>query len=69
VHWREQDEDRNISYYIEQVKSGILDKERDNKEIQTILRNLQDHALEDRLRGIKKLLPAFWEHLVKPWLA
>lgn len=66
VHWREQDKDRNISYHMEQVESGMLDKERDNKEIRTILRNLQDHALEDRLRGIKELLPAFWGHLAKP---
>lgn len=66
VHWREQDEGRNISYYIEQVESGMLDKERDNKEIRTILRNLQDYALGDRLRGIKELLSVFWEHLAKP---
>ena len=51
---------------MEQVESGMLNKERDNKEIRTILRNLQDHALGDRLRGIKELLPAFWEHLAKP---
>ena len=69
VHWWEQDKDRNISYHIEQVESGMLDKERDNKEIRTILRNLQKHMLGDRLRGIKELLPAFWEHLVKPRLA
>lgn len=43
----------------------MLDKERNNKEIQIIPRNLQDHALGDRLQGIKELLPSFWQHLAK----
>ena len=50
---------------MEQVESGMLDKERDNNEIRTILRNLQDYALGDRLQGIKELLPAFWKNLAK----
>jgi hypothetical protein len=50
---------------MEQVESGMLDKERDNNEIQTILRNLQDYALGDRLQGIKELLLAFWKNLAK----
>jgi hypothetical protein len=66
VHWREQDEHGNVSYHMEQIESGMLDKERDNKEIRTILRNLQDYALGDRLQGIKELLPAFWEYAAKP---
>jgi len=40
VHWREEDGDVNISYHMEQVESGMLDKERDNQEIRIILRNL-----------------------------
>ena len=51
---------------MKQIESGMLDKERDNKEIRTILRNLQDYALGDRLQGIKELLPAFWEYVAKP---
>jgi hypothetical protein len=66
VHWREQDENGNVSYYMEQIESGMLDKEKDNKEIRTILRNLQDYALEDRLQGIKELLPSLWNCLAKP---
>jgi hypothetical protein len=50
---------------MEQVESGMLDKERDNNEIRTILRNLQDYALGHRLQGIKELLPAFWKNLAK----
>ncbi|MCJ1343915.1 hypothetical protein MMC31_002113 [Peltigera leucophlebia] len=65
VHWREQDEDKTISYHMEEVESGMLNKERDMNEIRTILRNLQDHALGHRLQGIKKLLPAFSEHFAK----
>jgi hypothetical protein len=41
---------------MEQIESGILDKERDNEEIRTILQNLQDYALGNRLHGIKELL-------------
>jgi hypothetical protein len=66
VHWREQDENGNVSYHMEQIESGMLDKEKDNKEIRTILRNLQDYALEDRLQGIKELLPSLWNCLAKP---
>jgi hypothetical protein len=51
---------------MEQIESGMLDKEKDNKEIRTILRNLQDYALEDRLQGIKELLPSLWNCLAKP---
>lgn len=65
VHWREQDKDKTISYHIEEVESGMLNKERDMNKIWTILRNLQDHMLEHRLQGIKKLLPAFLEHFAK----
>lgn len=65
VHWREQDGDGNINYHMEQVESGMLDKVRDNKEIRTMLRNLEDHALGPRLEGIKEMLPAFWEHFSK----
>jgi hypothetical protein len=63
VHWREQDENGDFTHHTEQVECGMLDKERDNEEIQTILLNLQDHALGDRLRGIKELLPVFGERL------
>jgi len=66
VHWREEDKSGGVSYHMEQVESGMLDKERDNKEIRTILRNLQDYALENRLKSIKELLPVFWEYSAKP---
>lgn len=65
MNWREQDEDKTISYYMEEVESGMLNKEKDMNKIRRILRNLQDHALGHRLQRIKKLLPAFSEHFAK----
>lgn len=50
---------------MEEVESGMLNKERDVNEIRTILQNLQDYALGDRLEGIKSLFPAFQDRMVR----
>ncbi|KAF2733706.1 hypothetical protein EJ04DRAFT_577407 [Polyplosphaeria fusca] len=61
IHWREVNPmDGQVYFRMEEVEMARMRKLDDVLEVRKILKNYIDFAMGERLRSIKKALPAFW---------